>query len=446
MLRVFVVAVMLAFVARAGDAPWREILGRPQGELPAAQASVEWRSDLAAARVEAQRANRPLFVTFRCLPCKQCADFDAEVLEGGPRLEPWLARFVTVRLTSAKDVDLRLFPMEEFQDFDLSWWGWFLAPDGRVLGTFGGRDERSDASRVSVEALARALERVLVHFYDPRRAAWDVDGPTPEFDGEALTPARLPGFASWTKKSDRGRAAGDCLHCHEVGEIVRQGALDAKRFDKTRDVYVWPLPENVGLTLVRDDGLRVESVVADSAAAKLGLKKDDVLGAAAGRRLFSQTDLRAAFERGPKSAGSIELVWTRDGAVMNGALELAEGWRKTVIAWRKSIAEGTLGAHPGMAWFFPAKPEVRRKLALAPKTMAIRPHFGEEPGWFAQLAGLTTDDTIIAVNDQNPDLANREFLVWFRLNFDAGTSIRYRVLDARGRERFVTFLAAERGR
>lgn len=435
---------------RTAEKPWAEILGPAQSPAPGVQPvpaqSVTWRAELTEARAEAQRTNRPLFVVFRCLPCKQCADFDAEVLEGGERLDPLLARFVTVRLTGAHDVDLRLFPMREFQDFDLSWWGWFLSPEGRVYGTFGGRDSSGDASRVSAEALAKALERVLAHHEDPRRPSWDVDGPLPELGGAPQTAKQLPGYASWRKLSERGEADGSCLHCHEVGEIVRQGEVDARRFDKSRDVYVWPYPENVGLELVRDDGLLVAKVSPGSAAAKLGLAAGDVLGAAAGRRLFSQTDFRAALHRAPSADARVELVWLSNGAVKRGELVLADGWRKSTISWRKSLAEGTLGAHPGMAWFFPAKPDVRRKFGLAPQTMAIRPHFGPEPGWRARDAGLTTDDTIVEVNGQSPDLANREFLTWFRLTFEPGETIRYRVLDARGRERTVTFTAAARGR
>lgn len=442
----FALALALCAGPVLAEVPWHEILGPAQGSWPEPQARIEWRSDLAAAREESRRSNRPLFVVFRCLPCKQCADFDAEVLEGGERLDPLLARFVTVRLTSAKEVDLRLFPMRAFQDFDLSWWGWFLAPDGRVYGTFGGRDASGDASRVSGEALARTLERVLAHHSDPRRARWDVDGPAPDLAGEPETPTKLPGYASWRKLSERGDADGSCLHCHEVGEIVRQGEIDARRFDKSRDVYVWPYPENVGLTLARDHGLLVEAVAPGSPAARLGLARGDELGAAAGRRLFGQTDFRAALERAPHGACSIELVWLRAGELKRGALEPADGWKKSAVSWRKSIAEGTMGAHPGMAWFFPAKPDVRRKLGLPQKGLAIRPHFGPDPGWRAAAAGLTTEDTIVEVNGHSPDLANREFLTWFRLTFEPGDTIRYRVLDARGRERLVTFTAAARGR
>src|SRR5687768_13436308 len=39
-------------------------------------------NDLPAALAEARRTNRPIFVTFRCVPCKACAGFDAEVAKG----------------------------------------------------------------------------------------------------------------------------------------------------------------------------------------------------------------------------------------------------------------------------------------------------------------------------------------------------------------------------
>ena len=107
--------------ATAATPDWDQILGPAQGTPAAPLDKVIWRPDLKAAMAEARAQNRPVFVTLRCLPCKQCSAFDKDVLEGGPHLDPLLKQFVTVRLTSAKDVDLQLLPMEGFQDFDLSW-------------------------------------------------------------------------------------------------------------------------------------------------------------------------------------------------------------------------------------------------------------------------------------------------------------------------------------
>src|SRR5205807_1639932 len=162
----------------------------------------------------------------RCLPCKPCAAFDKDVLEGGAELDPMLQQFVTVRLVTAKELDFRIFPADGFQDMDPSWWGCFLSPAGNSCGIFGGR----------------------------------------------------------------GGVAG-----------------------KVRDTQIWPLPENVGVKVDRDDGLRVTEVRPDSPAAHAGLQSGDELAAAGGRRLFSQADFRGVLHRGPRAAGSIEVVWIRDG-------------------------------------------------------------------------------------------------------------------------------------
>src|SRR5262249_9837381 len=98
-----------------------------QRQLPAPQDKVVWRSDLAKSLAEAKSTGRPMFVTFRCLPCKQCSAFDKDVLEGGGDLDPLLKQFITVRLISAKDIDFRIFPAEGFQDLDLTWWGDFVS-------------------------------------------------------------------------------------------------------------------------------------------------------------------------------------------------------------------------------------------------------------------------------------------------------------------------------
>ena len=80
--------LLSAALQPAEGPPWDEILGTSRGSRPAPQAEVAWRSDLRGALEEARASGRPLFVTLRCLPCKQCADFDKDVLEGGPRLDP----------------------------------------------------------------------------------------------------------------------------------------------------------------------------------------------------------------------------------------------------------------------------------------------------------------------------------------------------------------------
>ena len=421
------------------DKPWQEILGPSRAVIPAPLTEVIWRADLGEAMDLAKAEGRPLFVTMRCLPCKQCADFDKEVLEGGPLLSPLLRQFVTVRLTDVTDLDLRLFPVADFQDLDLSWWGWFLSPDTRIYGVFGGRDHVSDTTRISGLALANTLQRVLDHHYDPRRSEWDIDGPAADLGVRLNTPLDLPGYTSWSEALRP--AQQECLHCHQVAEILRQPSIDAGRFDKTVDFEVWPLPENAGLVLDRDHGLRILSVEPDSPAESAGLRPGDVLAAAAGRRLFGQADLRGVLHRAPRRDAQVPLIWLRDTELHRGTLSLGNGpqeerWKRTQLFWRTSVAQGNVGAHPS---FWPNAAPNRRRLGLPRDAMAVRPWFGPTPTGAAFEAGVRVNDTITAVDGERPNLIGRPFMLWFKMRYEPGDTVELTVQDPRGREKVVAY-------
>jgi hypothetical protein len=422
----------------ADPAPWNEILTvRPKVDWPAPRPKVEWLTRYAPAFKQAQDENRPLFVTFRCLPCKQCAEFDKDVLEGGSELDPLLAQFVTVRVTNAEHIDLNIFPLEGFQDLDLSWWGYFLSPQGETYGVFGGKDHVSDATRISTAALANTLRRVLDHHYDPRRTEWGIDGPKRGLNKPHKETYKLAGFKSWIERYPQKEG---CLHCHQVAEVLRQPAIDAGTFDKLRDTQVWPLPENVGITLDRDHGLLVKNVEAESPAQLAGIKAGDELAASDGRRLFGQADFRGVLHRGPKGDGEIEVYWMRNGELKSGSLNVKDGWRKTVLDWRMSVAEGNIGAGPG---FFPLKvnEEQRQKLGLRADALAVRPFMGQDNRGPARKAGLRNDDVVVAVNGESLKLEGRAFLVWFRMKFDPGDQVTLTAMDAAGRRREVAYTA-----
>jgi hypothetical protein len=434
-----ILLTLCAAVVALHGADWSQVLVPSQAPIPFPDTSVVWRKDVATAMKEAKESNRPLFVTMRCLPCKQCSAFDKEVLEGGPQLNPLLARFVTVRLTNAANIDLRMFPVEGFQDLDMSWWGWFLSPEGKIYGVFGGRDHVSDATRISKDALMTTLLRVLQHHYDPRRPSWNVDGLAPALSGEPQTPRQLPGYASWNGHLPaKERATASCIHCHQVNDILRTPAVEAKTFDKIRDVEVWPLPENVGLTVDRDDGLLVKSVAPNGAAARAGIKEGDRLGAAGGRRLFSQADFRGVLHRGPRDAGSMDVVWLRDGKVMADKLDVPPDWRKTSLDWRMSISQGVIGAYPG---FFPLSVNAgkRKQFRIDADAMAVEPYMGSSTSSAAYKAGVRGNHVVTAVDGVSTNLTGRAFLVWFRQRHDAGDHVKLTLRDTQGQTKEITY-------
>ena len=438
MLGRFLLALLFPLLPAQDDPPWREILGPSRGTWPEPLERVVWRERLDPAIGVARETGRPLLVTLRCVPCKQCASFDAEVLEAPGELEPLLARFVTVRLTDAVALDFARLPVEGFQDFDLSWWAWILSPELDVYAVFGGRDEVGDGTRISVPALVATLRRVLDLHSDPRAVAWDVlpSPALPAADDAPVTPRDLPGYASW---KSRQTETASCVHCHQVGEILRQPALDAGTFDKVRDLEIWPLPENVGLELDRDDGLLVSSVEPGSPAEAVGLRAGDVLAAAGGRRLFGQADLRGVLHRGPRGAGVVPLVWTRGQEVRTGSLHVAAGWRTTVLDWRMSVSQGNIGASPG---FFPLAVNAERRAAagISDGAMAVEPFFGPHRTSAAWKAGLRPGDLIVRVGGSSADLAGRAFLVWFRQTFDPGDEVRLSAWNRSGGRREISFV------
>lgn len=447
--------------ASAAEKPWTEILGPSQGTLPAprkglettielptlrkevAKTSIKWETSLLEAMKLAQAENRPIFVTFRCLPCKSCSEFDKTVLEGGADLNPLFQQFITVRLISTHDVDLRILKMAEYQDMDVSWWSWFLSPDGRIYSVFGGRDKSGDQGRTSKQSLITTMNRVLAHHYDPRRPKWDIDGEKPETTGTPVTPVSQPGFKNWLNlraNAEHYKQHG-CVHCHQTAEILRQNEIDLGQFDKKRDLGMWPFPENVGTVVDRDDGLKISRIVDGSPAAKLGLKPGDTLAAADGRRLFSQADFRGVLHRTAKTGpATVDLKWLRDGKVMGGTLSLDGDWRKTDLSWRASIVGGNVGAFPGF-WANDAG-VMRQRLEIPANTMAIKPFIGQRMlTGSAYKAGLRANDIVLSVNGETRNMQPGEFIVWFRQKFDPGDEVVLKVKNENGKEREVKYKA-----
>jgi S1-C subfamily serine protease len=212
-----------------------------------------------------------------------------------------------------------------------------------------------------------------------------------------------------------------CVHCHQVYEF-RRSWLQAKGAWTRDDLWVYPLPENVGLTLDVDRGNIVTRVAAGSPAGRLGLRPQDEIIRVGREPVASIADLQWGLHQGPKK-GSLAITWRRAGEVKNGDLELPEGWRETDLSWRWSLR--SLDPPP---WVHgeDLTAEERQALGLSPKQLALRQ--GPYVLAPAEQAGIRQNDIIIAIDGKSPEMTGRQLAAYIRLNYKVGDRITYTIL------------------
>jgi len=329
-----------------------------------------------------------------------CAQIDEQVVRLHPDIAGAADKFVRVRLTRIAGADLRLF---EF-DHDLTWHVFFLNADEHIYGRYGGRDASDPHARITMKGLRYSMDQALEAHKDPPK-------PAPR----ANPPFRAEDFAA------AKRFKGGCIHCHNVNEFRR--ADEKQQGLWTRDsVWVYPLPENIGLTLDLDVGNKVKAVAKDSAADKIGVKAGDFLKKLNGNPVASFADATYSLHKSPIK-GEIPIVWTHDGKEQSAKLEVAEGWRKTNLTWRPSM----LDILPSMPLSGDdLKPEEKKVLGLPAERLAFRQDKFVHST--LKVIGLQKDDVIIGVGGSKMTGTMDDFLGHIRRNFLVGDKIVLNVL------------------
>ncbi|MBI2809187.1 MAG: PDZ domain-containing protein [Planctomycetes bacterium] len=310
-----------------------------------------------------------------------------------------------LRIGNLRGIDLSWFEV----DFDLTWNALFLAPEGQTLGRFGGRDAHTPQKYHSLPALNLALRQALKRF-----RAGEVPKPAPR------KPERAENYPAAAKLPFNA-----CIHCHHVHEFRRDALQRARRWSLD-DVWIYPQPENVGLTLDINQGDRVLSVKSKSPAAILGITPKDVLRKIGGVPIASIADVQYALNQAP-TTGEIRVEWQRNGVRKGGDLNLPKDWRKTDVSWRWSLK--SLSPNPSLIGD-DLEPAERAKLGLTPKRLAYRQMNFLTPT--ARHAGLRANDVIIGINDRPLTMTARQFETHIRLYHRVGEEITLNVL--RGKE------------
>jgi serine protease Do len=215
--------------------------------------------------------------------------------------------------------------------------------------------------------------------------------------------------------------AGECIHCHQVYEFRRAERKAAGTW-KREELWVYPLPENVGLELEVDRGDRVRSVRAGSPAEWAGLRAGDVLTGINGVRVAAQADVQYGLHRAPWQ-GKVAVTWERAGKAHAGQLELAAGWKKTNPTWRPSL----LDVLPSLTVYGDDLTAAEKKaLGLPAKQLAFRQD--KEVHAQARKAGVRAGDVIIGIDGRTPEMTMEQFLAHVRQNYLIGDRVTLEVI------------------
>jgi hypothetical protein len=311
--------------------------------------------------------------------------------------------FVRVRLLKISGADLNVFDF----DYDLTWVAFFLSADEQIYGRYGGRDARSPDSRLSLAGLRYAMQAALrTH----RR------GPATQHVVHSDPPVRVEDYPA----AQRLRK-GDCIHCHQVYEFRRDALQQTGRWHR-EDRWVYPLPENVGLTLEVDQGDRLHAVTPGSSADRAGLRAGDRLQIVNGLPVASIADVQYALHRAP-AQGRIPVSWQHAGKEHSASIELPDGWRKTNLTWRPSM----LDLLPALSLEGEGlSAREKQAMGLSAKRLAFR----QQKPVHRQVrqAGVCAGDVILGLNGQTLDMTMLQFLAYVRQNFLVGDQVTLNLL------------------
>ncbi len=301
-----------------------------------------------------------------------------------------------------REVDLDLFDF----DYDLTWMGFFLDSRGSVLGRYGGRDADSAESRVSLAGLRYAMERALERHRQNK--------------AKLVTYQRRPRTVM-EYSAAKQLAPRACVHCHQVYDLRRESMLTEGTWSR-EELWVYPLPENLGLTLDVDQGDRVVRVTANSAMEQVGLQAGDRLLAVNEMTIASIADVQYALHRAP-TTGSVAMAWQRGSEQKRGEARLLPGWKETDLSWRWSLR----GVDPPTWVHGPdLSANEKKQLGLAPNQLALeQSQYLSQP---ARQAGIRQGDIILGINGKLLQMTARQFGAYVRLNFAPGERVEYNIL------------------
>jgi len=411
----FVVALTSIFANSFAIAAEKSPLGESLNDIDVADHWIY--DDWPRAVAQAKATGKPLLVVLRCVPCPPGKTLDLAVMQPDRELEELEKKFVCVRIIQANRLDLDLFQF----DYDMSWATLIMNADRTIYGRYGSRDATGKESDrlLTTAGFRKAAERALaLHAdYPKNKAALAAKtGPKAEYSEATQIPGLTDRPAVATERKN-------CVHCHMLKEFALRAKWEAGKLSTT-DLFIYPLPQTIGITTDVDDGLKVTAVQPGSAGAAAGIVAGDSLVSINGQLLISLADIQWALHRAPTS-GELAVTLARGSQTLAKKIAVNGDWKRSDIAWR---ASSWLGLRKGLKTE-PLSTEEKTPKGIAADRLALQVKGiygqGEHP---AKKAGLKQNDVIVAVDGQSDELDESEFLVNLRLKHGPRDSVTFTVL------------------
>ncbi len=315
-----------------------------------------------------------------------------------------------------KGIDLSLIRF----DFDLTFAILLMNADGTVYHRYGTRDPEGAEKRLSMPSLVAALKQTLED-----HAAYE-KAPSP--------PATKPGrtVESMWVEARLGKEP-NCFHCHMVGQAERELARAAKRWS-SEEIWKFPTPDAIGLTLDVDEATRITDVASGSAAAAAGLRAGDRLVRIGDQGIRTQADVQWALDVAAEGAGPLPVRIDRDGTSSPMTLRLKAGWKRVdpyAVSWRNTLWHYL----PAPGFGGPAlNSEELAALGLPRDGFGFRVNhivtWGPYPryGQNAQKAGIQKGDIVIGADGRKDFKSTGHFQAYYRLVKKPGSKLTLQVI------------------
>ena len=299
------------------------------------------------------------------------------------------------------NVDINLFDF----DWDLTWAGFFMNAQGHIYARYGIRNSANGESTMSIPGLTKVMREVLeIH----KKEA----GKRPK---RRMRRVRIQDLTSYKKDA---RAPRGCAHCHHAYTYKRKELMNIGRWRKEQ-LYVYPLSDNLGISLDLDENTLVTGVT--GLAAKAGVQSGDRILSMNKQRVLSPADIASVLHY--FKSGTLKMEVERSGEEKPKAISMrlsGKKWRERDLSWRESV--NVLSPQAG----FNAPPlaaGMKSQMGLDPGALALEVRF-VAPNSPAKRAGLKMKDVIIAVDGRTTSMTQNELTQHIWMNHDPGSVLR----------------------